>query len=85
MFLYRHNGTRQFQKVQSATVFIIIDLIQRWAQLNDLERILQVKKTRWLYIVGQTRVHCDRVEGLGDFAELEVCLTDDQVIKTNLN
>jgi adenylate cyclase class IV len=42
-------------------------------------RTLQVKKTRWLYLVGQTRVHCDRVEGLGDFAELEVVLTDDQV------
>jgi adenylate cyclase class IV len=29
-------------------------------------------------MVGQTRVHCDQVSGLGDFAELEVCLTDDQ-------
>ncbi len=33
---------------------------------------LQVSKTRYLYMVGQTRVHCDKVEGLGDFAELEV-------------
>ena len=38
----------------------------------------EVRKTRWLYLVGQTRVHCDRVEGLGDFAELEVVLNDDQ-------
>ena len=29
-------------------------------------------------MVGQTRVHCDRVAGLGDFAELEVCLRDEQ-------
>ena len=29
-------------------------------------------------MVGQTRVHCDRVEGLGDFMELEVVLNDDQ-------
>ena len=32
----------------------------------------EVRKTRYLYIVGQTRVHCDSVEGLGDFLELEV-------------
>ncbi|XP_025088078.1 uncharacterized protein LOC112560429 isoform X3 [Pomacea canaliculata] len=31
-----------------------------------------VKKDRWLYIVGQTRVHVDQVHGLGDFMELEV-------------
>ena len=31
-----------------------------------------VKKTRTLYMVGQTRVHVDQVEGLGNFMELEV-------------
>ena len=31
-----------------------------------------VKKHRMLYMVGQTRVHCDRVDQLGDFMELEV-------------
>ena len=31
-----------------------------------------VKKNRTLYMVGQTRVHVDQVEGLGDFMELEV-------------
>jgi predicted adenylyl cyclase CyaB len=37
-----------------------------------------VRKRRWLYRVGQTRVHLDRVEGLGDFLELEVILRPEQ-------
>ena len=37
-----------------------------------------VRKRRWLYLVGQTRVHLDEVEGLGKFVELEVVLLDDQ-------
>lgn len=38
----------------------------------------EVRKTRVLYIVGQTRVHVDTVAGLGDFMELEVMLRDEQ-------
>ena len=30
------------------------------------------EKVRMLYMVGQTRVHLDKVEGLGEFVELEV-------------
>jgi len=37
-----------------------------------------VKKTRYLYLVGQTRVHLDDVQGLGQFMELEVVMRDGQ-------
>jgi hypothetical protein len=37
-----------------------------------------VRKTRTLYLVGQTRVHLDEVEGLGPFLELEVVLAPGQ-------
>ena len=37
-----------------------------------------VGKRRTLYLIGQTRVHLDAVDGLGEFVELEVVLKDNQ-------
>ena len=49
---------------------------------ENLKRVLElaygirgvVKKTRYLYMAGQTRIHLDEVEGLGHFMELEVVM-----------
>jgi len=37
-----------------------------------------VRKTRYLYMVEQTRIHLDEVEGLGHFMELEVVMQEGQ-------
>ena len=53
---------------------------------KNLKRVLElaygirgiVRKTRYLYLVDQTRVHLDDVEGLGQFMELEVVMREGQ-------
>ena len=42
-------------------------------------QIGRIRKYRTLFLVGRTRVHLDRVEGLGHFLELEVVLGDDEL------
>lgn len=44
----------------------------------------RVIKARIVYLVGRTRVHLDRVQGLGDFMELEVVLQDDEALEAGV-
>jgi adenylate cyclase class IV len=50
----------------------------REALTRALGQIGRVRKQRTLLLAGRTRIHLDRVEGLGDFVELEVVLADDE-------
>ena len=55
-------------------IFAHVDFCFTQKVLTDaLGMVGQVKKERHLFMVGQTRVHVDTVEGLGHFMELEVC------------
>jgi predicted adenylyl cyclase CyaB len=59
-------------------------VISKTASPNSLREALslaygqggRVRKHRTLFLVGRTRIHLDRVEGLGDFLELEVVLSE---------
>jgi adenylate cyclase class IV len=42
----------------------------------------RVRKNRTLFLSGRTRIHLDRVEGLGEFLELEVMLADGEQVET---
>ncbi len=43
-------------------------------------RLATVRKVRQLYFAERTRIHLDRVEGLGDFVELEVVLAEGEAL-----
>jgi predicted adenylyl cyclase CyaB len=45
----------------------------------------RVVKQRTLYMVGRTRVHLDRVEGLGQFMELEVVLQENESLEVGVS
>ena len=68
-------------------------LIVRTADPEGLAHLLSqalgkrgsVVKQRTLYWSGQTRIHLDRVEGLGDFVELEVVLEPGQPTQEGLD
>ena len=58
---------------RTADPTILLDILTA-----TLGRTGVVRKLRTLYLVGQTRIHIDQVEGLGEFLELEVVLEPGQ-------
>ncbi|MBV8053579.1 MAG: class IV adenylate cyclase [Acidobacteriaceae bacterium] len=59
--------------VRTADPYTLLEILTA-----ELGQIGTVSKMRTLYLIGQTRVHLDRVEGLGEFLELEVVLRPEQ-------
>jgi predicted adenylyl cyclase CyaB len=43
-----------------------------------------VRKRRLVYVVGNTRIHLDEVEGLGSFLELEVVLSPGESLEAGV-
>ena len=78
LIFYRRNN-QQGPKLSNYDIFPTMET-------GSMENILShalgirgvVRKIRQLYRIGQTRVHLDTVEALGDFIELEVVLNPDQ-------
>lgn len=49
-----------------------------WGQIG------RVQKKRTLLLAGRTRIHLDRVQGLGHFLELEVVLEEDEPLEAGM-
>ena len=58
---------------RTADPYVLLEILKA-----ELGEIGTVRKIRTLYLIGQTRVHIDQVDGLGEFLELEVVLRPEQ-------
>jgi predicted adenylyl cyclase CyaB len=75
-----------YQRPDSAGPKESFYVISPTASPNTLREVLsraygqcgRVRKHRTLFMAGRTRIHLDKVEGLGQFLELEVVLTEDE-------
>lgn len=81
--IHYHRPDASGPKVSDYAIF-------RTADPDGLKRLLGaalgvrgvVRKRRWLYWSGRTRIHLDEVEALGHFLEFEVMLDEDEAAET---
>lgn len=81
-----------YQRPDSAGPKESFYMISRTSSPDTLREVLslacsasgRVRKQRTLCMVGRTRIHLDRVEGLGDFLELEVVLSEGESIQSGV-
>jgi len=66
-------------RVSRFTIYSEAEAVERFAP-ERLERWLTVRKTRELFMLGNVRIHLDRVEGLGSFIEFEALVSRKQDI-----
>ena len=77
--IHYHRPDAEGPKVSDYVISPVADAASmRLALGRACGQLGRVRKQRTLLLAGQTRIHLDRVEGLGDFLELEVVLRDGQ-------
>jgi predicted adenylyl cyclase CyaB len=73
----RPDGTEprisEYSIARTSDPYVLLQILS-----EALGAIGTVEKKRLVFLVGQTRIHIDRVEGLGDFLEFEVVLRPEQ-------
>ncbi|MGA2604055.1 MAG: class IV adenylate cyclase [Verrucomicrobiia bacterium] len=82
-----------YQRPDSAGPKESFYVISPTASPNTLREVLslaygqsgRVRKHRILFLMERTRIHLDRVEGLGDFIELEVVLSEGEPAEAGVN
>ncbi|XP_047542254.1 uncharacterized protein LOC125074841 [Vanessa atalanta] len=66
----------EFSMNESAKIKTLDDIMKKCLGVRG-----KVVKERRLYMVDQTRIHIDKVDGLGNFMELEVVLHPEQTLE----
>lgn len=75
---YDRPDTGQAKASDYVRVPVVDPAALREALTRGLGVLGRVRKQRWLLLAGPARIHLDRVDGLGDFMELEVVLRNGQ-------
>jgi predicted adenylyl cyclase CyaB len=75
-----HARSSRYSIARTADPQVLLDILTQTLGVTGT-----VEKVRTLYRIGQTRIHIDHVQGLGDFFELEVVLPPGQTTAQDEN